>query len=189
MADSGAGRADHSKDTVRWDGGRRRRRAQFLKKRKATEGSEMDKKSQIENKLSAKGSLTLPALPDFRYLPAPALTPQPGCPWAETMVLNPAIVKDPDSNALHMLFRASGPYPGEKARPDCVEPYPIFLGYARSDDLGRTWAADFSRPALAPALEYEMDRIYAVDDEGRRVVNYANGCIEDPRIFIIEGVW
>ncbi len=124
--------------------------------------------------------------PQFRYLDQPVLEPVPGCAWADKMVLNPAIVKDPDSDTIHMLFRATGPWSAKK-REGCHDPYPIFLGYAKSEDAGRTWDADFSRPALAPALGYEEEELYITDIHGNRVRNYANGCIEDPRIFPIEG--
>ncbi|EES72397.1 hypothetical protein POTG_03005 [Paenibacillus sp. oral taxon 786 str. D14] len=123
--------------------------------------------------------------PQFRYLNHPVLTPVPGCDWADKMVLNPAIVKDPASSTIHMLFRATGPWP-QKRREGCHDPYPIFLGYARSDDQGETWDADFSRPALAPELGYEEHELYITDIHGRKVRNYANGCIEDPRIFEVE---
>jgi predicted GH43/DUF377 family glycosyl hydrolase len=123
--------------------------------------------------------------PKFRYLNKPALEPVPGCSWADKMVLNPAIIKDPDSNEIHMLFRATGPWP-QKRREGCHDPYPIFLGYAKSIDKGETWDADFSRPALAPALGYEEQELYITDVYGNKVRNYANGCVEDPRIFYIE---
>lgn len=123
--------------------------------------------------------------PQFRYLDKPVLEPVPGCSWADKMVLNPAIVKDPASDTIHMLFRATGPWP-QKRREGCHDPYPIFLGYAKSEDAGETWDADFSRPALAPALGYEEDELYITDSKGNKVWNYANGCIEDPRIFEIE---
>ncbi len=123
--------------------------------------------------------------PNFRYLNKPALEPVPGCDWAERMVLNPAIIKDPDSNDIHMLFRATGPW-AHRRREGCHDPYPIFLGYAKSKDGGETWDADFSRPALAPALGYEEPEVYITDIHGNQVRNYANGCVEDPRIFYIE---
>lgn len=123
--------------------------------------------------------------PQFRYLDHPVLSPVPGCDWADKMVLNPAIVKDPASDTIHMLFRATGPWP-QKRREGCHDPYPIFLGYAQSEDLGRTWVADFSRPALAPQLGYEEQELYIKDIHGQQVRNYANGCIEDPRIFQVE---
>ncbi len=102
------------------------------------------------------------------------------------MVLNPAFVPDPRSDRLHMLFRASGPWP-HMQRPGQPLPYPIFLGYAFSDDGGETWEADFSRPALAPALEQDADKLWITTSDGRRTLNHANGCIEDPRLFWLEG--
>ncbi len=123
----------------------------------------------------------------FEYSPQPVIEPRKGCSWADTMVLNPAIVKDKETDTIHMLFRATGPYPLKRAKENCRDPYPIFLGYARSEDGGRSWEADFTRPALAPAVEYEEEALYIADDEGNRVINYANGCIEDPRIFKVEG--
>jgi predicted GH43/DUF377 family glycosyl hydrolase len=124
--------------------------------------------------------------PVIRYSKEPVIVPQNGCHWADTMVLNPAIVKDPESDTIHMLFRATGPWP-QKNLKGLSDPYPIFLGYAKSEDNGETWEVDFSRPALAPALEYEIDKMYIKDDQGNMEVNYANGCIEDPRIFLLEG--
>jgi hypothetical protein len=85
-----------------------------------------------------------------------------------------------------MLFRATGPWL-QKQLPGKPKPYPIFLGYSYSDDKGTTWHTDFSRPALAPALCYEMEGMYVINCDGERVVNHANGCIEDPRLFFLEG--
>lgn len=85
-----------------------------------------------------------------------------------------------------MLFRSTGPWPQKKLQGK-LDPYPIFLGYAKSEDKGMTWEADFSRPALAPALEYDEDKIFVIDDKRKKVPNYSNGCIEDPRIFEVEG--
>lgn len=124
--------------------------------------------------------------PNFRYSPEPALMPVEGCDWASKMVLNPAIVQDPEADTLHMLFRATGPWP-QKQKEGKLPPYPIFLGYAISEDGGNSWDADFSRPALAPALNWKDEDIWIIDDKGRKVRDYANGCIEDPRIFPIEG--
>lgn len=122
----------------------------------------------------------------MKYTSYLALSAQTSCDWADTMVLNPAMIKDPRSSRLHMLFRATGPWSRKQlfGRP---LPYPIFLGYAYSDDLGETWQADFSKPALSPMLAYEKDQIYITNIEGQRVVNYANGCIEDPRLHWIDG--
>src|SRR5947209_4829438 len=122
----------------------------------------------------------------FVYSPKPLLEPVPGCPWADTMVLNPAIVKHPASPRLHMLFRASGPWP-QMRYPDRPLPYPIFLGYAFSDDGGNSWCADFSRPALAPAIKDQPEELYITNAFGNRVINHANGCIEDPRLFWLDG--
>lgn len=123
----------------------------------------------------------------FRYSDKPALEPQEGCEWANKMVLNPAIVSDPeDPNTLHMLFRATGPW-SQKRKEGVLDPFPIFLGYAKSTDKGETWEADFSRPALAPLLEEDDEKLYITDYKGNKVRNYTNGCIEDPRVFPVEG--
>lgn len=121
----------------------------------------------------------------FHCSKEPIIVPKEGCAWADTMVLNPAIIKEPNSDTLHMLFRATGPWPSKNLK-GLSDPYPIFLGYARSEDAGISWVTDFSRPALVPALEYDEDKMYIQDDLGNRVINYANGCVEDPRIFKIE---
>lgn len=112
--------------------------------------------------------------PQFRYTPEPVLSPVEGCDWASKMVLNPAIVQDPDSDTLHMLFRATGPWP-RKQQEGKLPPYPIFLGYAVSRDGGVSWDADFSRPALAPALNFADEDIWIHNLAGRRVRDYANG--------------
>ncbi|MDD9265545.1 hypothetical protein ACFPES_00725 [Paenibacillus sp. GCM10023248] len=126
--------------------------------------------------------------PQFKYSSQPVLEPAAGCDWASKMVLNPAIVKDPVSDRLHMLFRATGPW-SQKRLEGKHDPYPIFLGYAFSDDLGATWEADFSRPALAPSLNWNEADIVIHNVNGELVKDYANGCIEDPRIFQVEGEW
>ncbi len=124
--------------------------------------------------------------PELYYSKKPVIEPMPGCSWADTMVLNPAIIKDETTETIHMLFRATGPWPQKNLRGKS-NPYPIFLGYAKSDDRGETWKADFERPALAPVIAYEIDEMYITDDLGEKVANCANGCIEDPRIFELEG--
>ncbi len=150
----------------------------------------MNQNSMNQNSMNRKPENQNPAdqnrKPAIRYSRQPVIEPKPGCPWADTMVLNPAIVKDPDSDAIHMLFRATGPWP-EKNLKGISDPYPIFLGYAKSTDRGETWQADFSRPALAPVLSYEQSGMYIKDIHGKETVNYANGCVEDPRIFPVEG--
>ena len=109
--------------------------------------------------------------------------PQPGCDWASQMVLNPALIADPGNpEKIYMLFRATGPCRGKQI-PGKPLPYPIFLGFAVSENGGKDWEFDFSRPALAPALEYEKEKLLTPDGQ----VNYTNGGIEDPRLFSFEG--
>lgn len=110
--------------------------------------------------------------------------PLPESSWASEMVLNPGLIRDPVTKRWHMLFRATGPY-SEKATAGQPNPFPIFLGYAWSDTL-KDWNIDFSRPALAPKLAREIEDIKVTNCHGESVVNYANGCIEDPRIFFLE---
>jgi predicted GH43/DUF377 family glycosyl hydrolase len=124
--------------------------------------------------------------PLFRHSSGPVLTPQAGVPWADTMLLNPAIITDPVSPRLHMLFRATGPWP-QARRAGLPLPYPIFLGYATSDDDGITWQADWSRPALTPRLGDTPGKIQITGPHGRALVNHANGCVEDPRLCWLEG--
>lgn len=115
------------------------------------------------------------------------MEPRQDCCWANKMVLNPAMVKDPEKdNILHMLFRSTGPFPQKQIHGKPL-PYPIFIGYAISYDKGKSWQADFSRPALAPALKYLKEEIAVTDIYGREIANYANGGIEDPRLFNFEG--
>lgn len=130
----------------------------------------------------------IPSMPsnlDIQTFDAPVLRPQPGVDWADTMLLNPALIDDPSSRRLHMLFRATGPWPRAR-RPRQPLPYPIFLGYAFSDDSGRTWTADFSRPALAPRLAQSLEDMHIVARDGSTVLDHANGCIEDPRLFRLD---
>jgi predicted GH43/DUF377 family glycosyl hydrolase len=84
-----------------------------------------------------------------------------------------------------MLFRATGPWPEARIAGKPL-PYPIFLGYAYSDDNGHSWQADFSRPAFKPALTDEVDRMYVTNIDNEKVVNYANGGIEDARLFRLQ---
>lgn len=113
------------------------------------------------------------------------LTPPAGVSWASEMVLNPSLIIDKKTGRYHMLVRTTGPYP-EKQFPGKPLPYPIFMAYGYSDDSGATWQFDFDRPALAPALEYDIDKIWILNDKGEKVPNYTNGCIEDPRMFMID---
>lgn len=125
-------------------------------------------------------------VPEISYSKKPVIEPCPGCDWADTMVLNPALVMRSGDDTIHMLFRATGPWPKKNLKGKS-DPYPIFLGYAKSEDGGETFIPDFSRPALAPALAYSEDGLYIDNKKGERVINYANGCVEDPRIFEVEG--
>ncbi|WP_035775257.1 hypothetical protein [Butyrivibrio sp. VCB2001] len=122
--------------------------------------------------------------PIITYSKEPVLEPKEGCAWADTMVLNPALVLDEDGKTIHMLFRATGPWPEANLKGKS-DPYPIFLGYAKSTDMGESFTADFERPALAPKLAYDEQDMYVINDKGEKVINYANGCIEDPRLFYI----
>lgn len=124
--------------------------------------------------------------PEITYSKKPVLEPKAGCEWADTMVLNPALVLDEDGTTIHMLFRSTGPWPSKNLKGKS-NPYPIFLGYAKSVDKGETFEADFTKPALAPILAYEEKEMYITNIYGERVLNYANGCIEDPRLFYVEG--
>ena len=51
------------------------------------------------------------------------LTPMKDINWADTMVLNPAIIKDPKTGRIHMLVRVSGPYEQKRIEGKPV-PYP-----------------------------------------------------------------
>lgn len=114
--------------------------------------------------------------------------PNPAADWASKMVLNPAMVRDPvERDTIHMLFRATGPKAGNRISGKPL-PYPIFLGYAVSHDCGVHWECDWSRPALAPGLKQNLRDLIVTDVFGRRMFDYSNGCIEDPRLFYFEDV-
>lgn len=104
--------------------------------------------------------------------------------WMDTMVLNPAMIER--NGVIHMVFRATGTGVTDKRNSE-IEPYPICLGYGKSTDGGHTWQFDTSKPCLVPANEYEIEKMYITNYKGKKVVNYANGCIEDPRLFYVEG--
>ena len=61
------------------------------------------------------------------------LSPVEGSDWASEMVLNPAIIEDPKTKRIHMIFRATGPSEKDGLEGESI-PYPIYLGYAYSDD-------------------------------------------------------
>lgn len=119
--------------------------------------------------------------PTIKRQEAPILKPLDDVPWASEMILNPAIIRQEGERRIHMLFRSSGPGKPFSGHSD---PFPIYLGYAWSEDEGHSWNADWSRPALAPVLAETLDGLYH-DISGSRELNYANGCIEDPRLFQI----
>ncbi len=113
------------------------------------------------------------------------LGPVEGCEWASEMVLNPSLIEDPETKRLHMLVRVSGPM-CEKKLEGKPMPFPIYFAYAYSDD-GENFTFDLERPALSPAVKYTPEDLYITNGRGESVPNYANGCLEDPRTFFIEG--
>ncbi|MEM6332046.1 MAG: hypothetical protein AAF823_01755 [Planctomycetota bacterium] len=111
----------------------------------------------------------------------------PQSPWANQMVLNPGVIRDPQTDRLHMLFRATGSGQPDGQSPSPGWGYPIYLGYAYSDDSGASWHIDDERPALSPKLATARDELLTTDLWGRPCVDFANGCIEDPRLFWFDG--
>ncbi len=114
------------------------------------------------------------------------LKPQENIPWAQKMVLNPAMIADPENkDVLYMLSRTTGP--GTDAQlPEHPLPYPIYLGFAESRDRGQSWDFDWSTPAMSPRLDYNKDDFIKNSFRNGRMFDYANGCIEDPRLFVFE---
>lgn len=122
---------------------------------------------------------------NIKHSPGPVLSPNKDVPWAETMVCNPGMIKDPQSDRLHMLFRACGPWP-EQTPPGCkYPPYIWVLGYAYSDDLGKTWTPDYSQPAINAPMNTTPETIQIENIYGEMVPDYANAYIEDPRFITI----
>ena len=126
-------------------------------------------------------------IPGISFAKRCILKPQPHVPWARTMVLNPAIIADPENKRiLYMLFRTTGP--GTDVRiPNHPLPYPIYLGFAESRDNGQNWSFDWSRPAMSPRLDYDQEDFIRNSFRDKRMFDYSNGCIEDPRLFNFEG--
>jgi predicted GH43/DUF377 family glycosyl hydrolase len=110
------------------------------------------------------------------------LGPTKEAPWMDIAALNPAILEYKDR--MIMLFRSNGSE--GKAWDDAEAIYPIALGYGESLDGGETWEFDYSRPALYPECELDIDKVYITNKYGEKVANFANGSIEDPRLFMIE---
>lgn len=110
------------------------------------------------------------------------IEPDKNANWMDIAALNPAVIEY--RGIIHMLFRVRGelgdPHPETMI---C----PISLGHAWSTDGGKTWEIDKSRPCLIPACEVEPDKLYTANIYGEKVVNYANGTIEDPRLTMIDG--
>lgn len=121
----------------------------------------------------------------IEHCPAPVLAPNKDIPWADTMVCNPGFIKDPTSNRLHMLYRACGPWPEKTPPGGKYPPYIWVLGYAHSDDLGRTWHPDYSRPAINAPMNMTPETIRVRNVYGDWVPDYANAYIEDPRFIVI----
>ena len=114
------------------------------------------------------------------------LQPQEHIPWARKMVLNPAMIADPENkDVLYMLFRTTGPGANVQL-PERPLPYPIYLGFAESRDNGKNWDFDWSKPAMSPRLDYNKDDFIKNSFRNGRMFDYSNGCIEDPRLFTFE---
>lgn len=124
---------------------------------------------------------------EIRHCKKPVLQPQKNIPWAETMVTNPAIIKDPKDNRLHMIFRSCGPWPEYTPKGGKYPPYLWVLGYGFSDDLGENWTIDWSKIAMMPAMNMTPETIRITNIHGKQIVDYANAYIEDPRLFTLEG--
>lgn len=123
---------------------------------------------------------------NIEFIRKKILTPNPDCPWAEKMVLNPAMISAPDDpNTIYMLFRATGAW-NEAKIDGKPAPYPIFLGFGMSCNSGKDWEFDFSRPAMSPRLEYDEKKFRIQSFRNGKMFDYANGCIEDPRLFYFE---
>ena len=103
--------------------------------------------------------------PKITYSLKPVIEPWKGCEWADTMVLNPALALMDGDDTIHMLFRATGPWKQKNLRGKS-DPYPIFLGYAKSTDGGEHFCPDFTRSALEPALAYEEEEMYITNNKG-----------------------
>lgn len=97
----------------------------------------------------------------IKYKGNPVLTPDPKNGWEERCVLNPAVVYDDEREEFVMLYRAAG----NDVR------HQIKLGLATSKD-----GINFVRQSDEPAFEGHHD-----DPDG--------GCVEDPRLTKINGVY
>ena len=96
-----------------------------------------------------------------RYEGNPILKPNPQNQWENLCVLNPAVVFDKETNKFVMVYRAGG---------DEIKHH-IRLGLATSDD-----GFNFVRYADNPVFDVDEN-----DADG--------GCVEDPRIVYIDGIY
>lgn len=96
-----------------------------------------------------------------KYENNPILKPNPNCQWENFCVLNPGVVFDEKREKFVMLYRAAG---------DDKE-HLIRFGLAESDD-----GINFTRCGKEPAMD-----VNRTEPDG--------GCIEDPRIVEIDGVY
>lgn len=96
-----------------------------------------------------------------RYEGNPILRPNPQNQWENLCVLNPAVVFDKETNKFVMVYRAGG---------DEIKHH-IRLGLATSDD-----GFNFVRYADNPVFDVDEN-----DADG--------GCVEDPRIVNIDGIY
>ncbi len=96
-----------------------------------------------------------------RYVGNPILKPNPNNQWENLCVLNPAVVFDDKTNKFVMVYRAGG---------DEIK-HNIRLGLATSDD-----GYNFVRQSDEPIFDVDEN-----DADG--------GCVEDPRIVNIDGMY
>lgn len=94
-----------------------------------------------------------------KYINNPILCANENNDWESLCVLNPAVIYDEDDKKFKMLYRAAG---HDKT-------HYINLGYAESDD-GFVFIRKFDKPVLSPTPN-----------------NSDSGCIEDPRLFKLNG--
>ncbi|MDR0426836.1 MAG: hypothetical protein LBH24_06695 [Clostridiales bacterium] len=99
--------------------------------------------------------------PLVRYAENPILKADPANAWEDLCVLNPAVIYDEKRKKFVMLYRAAG---------HDVE-HRIYFGLAESED-----GFHFERVSAQPALSPNPD-----DADG--------GCLEDPRLVQIDGVY
>ena len=97
----------------------------------------------------------------------PVIEPKRGCDWADTMVLNPALFLDDDGRTIHMLFRATGPWPKKNLK-GIVDIFPS------CNPLG---LASMTRGV--PMFELDMNRIFPGSEKGTTIEYVAHQLIDD----------